>query len=300
MSFLTPVKLLFEYLISVSIWSILNPYGLIKTLRQAMGQLIATWRSIVKGVRYDDTVSFILPFEGTWKVFNGGIHKQTSHSWNLVGQRYAYDFVVVDDSGKTYQNGGSKPENYFAFGKPVLAASDGVVEDVRENIRDYSRAGTGWVDITTPDIRGNYVVIKHDTERYTLYAHLKAGSITVKKGDSVVSGQKIGECGHSGHSSEPHLHFQLQDKADFYTAISLPIKFRNFERAYDSTQECVELGFVEKGQMVRNINTCSSGITENAELIKPKILDLVWNFFILLFTILGIFVVVARIIELIL
>jgi len=75
----------------------------------------------------------------------------------------------------------------------------------------------------------------------------------------------------TGHSSEPHLHFQLQDRADFYTAISLPIKFQNFERLENDTQECVELGFIEKDQMVHNVffrNNRNSGLykTQNLRL----------------------------------
>ncbi|ABU58317.1 peptidase M23B [Roseiflexus castenholzii DSM 13941] len=300
MSFVTSLKIFFEYLISVFIWSIFNPYGLVQTVRQATGQCIAIGRACIKGVVYDDTVSFALPFEGTWKVVNGGIRKQTSHSWILVGQRYAYDFVVVDESGKTYQDSTEKPKDYFAFGRSIIAAEDGVVADVRDNIRDYFLAGKGWVDITTPDIRGNYVLIKHDTERYTLYAHLKVGSITVKKGETVVSGQKIGECGHSGHSSEPHLHFQLQDRADFYTAISLPVKFRNFERSKGNIKECVVSGFVERDYLVRNIDHCTSGIIETTEFIKPTGFDLIWNVFIVLLTLFGMFAIVARMIEFIL
>ncbi len=102
---------------------------------------------------------------------------------------------MVDDAGKTYRGSSNRPENYLAFGKPILAASDGIVVDVRNDIKDYHRAGMGWVDIKTPDIRGNYVVIRHDSGRYTLYAHLKAGSITVKEGEAVVTGQKIENMG---------------------------------------------------------------------------------------------------------
>ncbi len=300
MSFITSLKILFEYFVSVFIWSILNPYGLVQTLRQTIGQFIAIVRSIAKGVAYDDTVSFTLPFEGTWKAVNGGISKQTSHSWNLVGQRYVYDFVVVDSFGKTYEYSSRRPQSYFAFGKPILAASNGIVYEVRDNIRDYHRAGTGWIDIKAPDIRGNYVVIKHASDRYTLYAHLKSGSITVKTGETVVTGQKIGECGHTGHSSEPHLHFQLQDRADFFTAVSLPVRFKNFERVVNNTPECVESGFIEKNQIVRQLRSCSSGITEQVDFIRPKMSDLVLNFFILFFTVMGIFVVLARIVEVIL
>lgn len=300
MSFVTALKIYIQYFASIFIWSIFNPFGLIQTIQQTAGQFIATGRSVIRGVSYDDTIAFQLPFEGHWKVYNGGVHKQTSHSWGLIGQRYAYDFVITDHLGKTCQHNSTKPECYYAFGKSILAAADGIVREVRDNIRDYHRAGTGWIDVKTPDIRGNYVVIKHGPNTYTLYAHLKSGSIAVKTGEAVLAGQKIGECGHSGHSSEPHLHFQLQNRADFFMAVSLPIRFYNFERVLDNNQECVELGFVKKDQKVRNINSCSSGITETAEFIPPKILDLVQNFFILFFTILGIIVVLARIMELIL
>lgn len=62
MSFVTSLKILFEYFLSVFIWSFLNPFGLVQTLRQTVGQYIAISRSVVKGVMYDDTVTFVLPF----------------------------------------------------------------------------------------------------------------------------------------------------------------------------------------------------------------------------------------------
>ncbi|MGC8801746.1 MAG: M23 family metallopeptidase [Chloroflexus sp.] len=143
-------------------------------------------------------------------------------------------------------------------------------------------------------------MIKHDTERYALYANLKVGSIPVKKDEMVISGQKIGECRHSEDSSEPHLHFQLQDRADFYTAIRLPIKFRNFERLNGNIKECVESGFVKRDYLVRNIDHCTSGINNTVEFLKPTGFDFVWNVFIVFLTLFGMFAVVARMIEFIL
>jgi len=59
---------------------------------------------------------------------------------------------------------------------------------------------------------GNYVIIDHGTKdgvRYTtLYAHLK--SVSVKKGDTVVKGQKIGYMGSTGWSTGTHLHFEIR------------------------------------------------------------------------------------------
>jgi murein DD-endopeptidase MepM/ murein hydrolase activator NlpD len=59
---------------------------------------------------------------------------------------------------------------------------------------------------------GNVVIIKHDPQDnffITRYDHLKTNSILVEPGDSVIQGQKIAEVGSSGHSTGPHLHFEV-------------------------------------------------------------------------------------------
>ena len=75
------------------------------------------------------------------------------------------------------------------------------------------------------DIRDNYVTIQHAPEEFLCLAYLVPGSITVGPGDSVGRGQEVGRCGHTGNSSEPHLHFQVQDSPAFETAASLPVEF---------------------------------------------------------------------------
>jgi murein DD-endopeptidase MepM/ murein hydrolase activator NlpD len=50
--------------------------------------------------------------------------------------------------------------------------------------------------------------------RYALYGHLKAGTLRVRKGDSVVRGQILGAIGNSGNSDGPHLHFHVTEAAD--------------------------------------------------------------------------------------
>ncbi|ACL23405.1 peptidase M23B [Chloroflexus aggregans DSM 9485] len=65
--------------------------------------------------------------------------------------------------------------------------------------------------------------------------------------------------------------------------------------------ECVvESGFVERDYLVRNVDHCTSGIIETTEFIKPTGFDLVWNVFIVLLTLFGMFAIVARMIEFIL
>ena len=76
---------------------------------------------------------------------------------------------------------------------------------------------------------GGHVVIKYAASEYSFLAHLRPGSVTVDPGQRVERGQQVGRCGHSGNSSEPHLHFQVQDHPDFATATSLPVRFDDIE-----------------------------------------------------------------------
>jgi len=57
----------------------------------------------------------------------------------------------------------------------------------------------------------NVVVIQHDngSVAFTRYDHLKSGSVLVQKEDYVSRGQKIAEIGSAGHSTGPHLHFEV-------------------------------------------------------------------------------------------
>ena len=54
---------------------------------------------------------------------------------------------------------------------------------------------------------GNYVVIEHSSKYKTRYLHLS--KITVKKGQKVSRGQKIGLSGKTGRVTGPHLHYEL-------------------------------------------------------------------------------------------
>ena len=61
--------------------------------------------------------------------------------------------------------------------------------------------------VSRDNVYGNYVVINHHSGYRTLYAHLHV--VRVKVGDSVETGQRIGDVGSTGISTGPHLHFAV-------------------------------------------------------------------------------------------
>lgn len=150
---------------------------------------------------YEQYTRLQLPFLGQWMVsqgYDGNItHKG---DWSK-----ALDFIVVDEQLKTYTNYGSHVEDFYCFNKPVLATANGFIYETVDYIEDNAIG-----DINQNENWGNTIIIKHSEWLYTKLSHLKQYSIKVKVGDYVKQGDVIANCGNSGRSPEPHLHFQMQ------------------------------------------------------------------------------------------
>ncbi|MFD1646378.1 M23 family metallopeptidase [Haloarchaeobius litoreus] len=218
-----------RYVVSTLGWSV-TPWGIVTQVLQFGGQLVTMvryQRRYPNRERHVPSTTPSLPYDGRWTVVNGGVTEETSHSWMLVAQRYAYDFVVTDEDGATHTGDGTELEEYYAFGEPIRAPASGVVVKARDRLRDHPRPGSGWLEWRTWDVRGNHVVVRHADGEYSLLGHLRRGSVVVSPGDRVERGEKVGDCGNSGHSGEPHLHYQLQDHPNFWTAASLVPQFRD-------------------------------------------------------------------------
>ncbi|MDD3637288.1 MAG: urea transporter [Bacteroidales bacterium] len=146
-----------------------------------------------------------LPFWGFWKVtqaFDGEhTHKD---AW-----RYAWDFEFMDASGKTYKNEGLLPTDYFCFGKPVLAPASGYVMEIIGEVDDNAIG-----DMNLRQNWGNSIVISHGEGLFSQVSHLQKGSILVHKGQYVEQGTQLANCGNSGRSPYPHLHFQFQTSSE--------------------------------------------------------------------------------------
>ncbi|WP_134668839.1 M23 family metallopeptidase [Halorussus marinus] len=201
---------------------------------------------------HDSPVDYRLPFEGEWTVVNGSPDRRYSHSWGILTQRYAHDLVITDESGRTHAGDRSGPEAHYCFGEPIVAPADGEVVAASDGHRDYHRTD-GWLDPRQRDIRGNYVTIRHADGEYSVLAHLKRGSVAVSAGDRVERGDRIGRCGNSGNTTEPHLHFHVQDRPNFFVGMGLPVRFADVAtRTPESDPVERDRDFVHAGQIVAN------------------------------------------------
>lgn len=75
---------------------------------------------------------------------------------------------------------------------------------------------------------GNRIVIDHGNNEYSVLGHLKEGSIVLKVNDPVDRGQLLGLRGNNGHSSEPHIHYHLQNASDIDNGDGLPVRFYSY------------------------------------------------------------------------
>ena len=204
-----------------------NLFQVAELVQQATGNAALVGRekrSGDDGRGYRTQVAYTLPFDGEWFVANGGATPKTSHSWDILGQRFALDFVQADDAFRTHAGRGTKAKEYFCYGREICAAADGTAVAVEDRVRQ-AFLGWGVCDFTARSFLGNHVLVKHAEGEFALYAHLVRGSVTVAPGDRVDRGQVLGRCGHTGHSTEPHLHFHLQDSADRFRGMGLPVRF---------------------------------------------------------------------------
>lgn len=155
---------------------------------------------------------FQLPFNGSWLTFWGGDNKDLNHHHDVISQKYAFDFIQTDLNGRFYRTTGKINEDYYSYGQDILAAANGTVVEAVDGMRDNSPG-----DLNSFNLLGNYVVIKHHDAVFSVYGHLKCNSVLASLGQHVTTGQKIAECGNSGNTTDPHLHFHVQDSLIFTT-----------------------------------------------------------------------------------
>ena len=183
------------------------------------------------------------PVQGSWRALNSPATRVPSHGIQGYGQTYAID-LVYDPAGPVQSRRpgfawwplARRAQDFPGFGQPVFAPADGVVVRVHDRERDHwSRTSPlGLLYLFTIElfrelfgpsrVVGNHVIIDLGDGTYAALAHLRHRSIRVRAGQHVRAGDQIAECGNSGNTTEPHLHFHLMDHPRIAVAAGLPFR----------------------------------------------------------------------------
>ena len=190
---------------------------------------------------YQTIAELELPFTDGWFVVWGGRTLEENYHSSLVDQRFAIDVVQFENSS-TFNGTGMQNEDYYCYGDTLYAPESGEVVEMENSVAENIPGETN-----TNQLFGNYVILDHGNEEFSVLGHLIKNSIIVNVGNSVAKGQVIGLCGNSCNSTEPHLHYHLQNKPSISQGEGLPAQFQN----YYANDIFVSVGEPLKGQTIR-------------------------------------------------
>ena len=185
------------------------------------------------------TEDYIFPLKGNLCICN--LPMNLPQHRKAQSQEFAID-VVSSEFSTSSSTTSKKVSDYSIFGENVMSIGDGTVVEIGDKFPDgemdkpqlysedfFNKLSNRIAPIigVKNTMLGNYIIIKHKSKEFSVYAHLKENSLCLKKGDKVKRGEVIAKVGNTGHSTEPHLHFQLIDSINIFEANGLPIMFYN-------------------------------------------------------------------------
>lgn len=191
-----------------------------------------------------NTTKIIVPFKEECFVFWGGTTVEQNYHVAHENQKYAYDIWMVVD-GVTHQGDPKNNDNYYVFGKDIIAPCDATVVKVVTGVKDNIPG-----EFNPEQVTGNTVILQTESEEYILLAHFKEKSIVVKEGQMIKQGDLLGQCGNSGNSSEPHLHLSLQNVSDMNMATGGKLFFDSILVNGELKDDYLPV----KGDSIKNIN----------------------------------------------
>ena len=144
-----------------------------------------------------------------------------------VAERYAIDYVQLTPDGRLFNGEKADLRSYPAFGAEVHAVVDGTVVAVVDDLAEQV-PGASPVGLPLDQYAGNHVIEDIGGGNFVIYAHLQTGSVKVKAGDRLTTGQTLAAVGNTGNTDAPHLHFQLMSTPDPLRSNGLPFVFDKF------------------------------------------------------------------------
>ena len=175
-----------------------------------------------------------------WVAANGccgaaAVHRASSLTVNgkiYYAQRFAIDWMRLDERGRLVHDDPSDVHNYPGYGADVLAVADGTVVDTLNDLDDQKPGSLpDRKTITLENVDGNHVVLDLGDGVFAFYAHLQKGSVAVALGSRVKRGQVLGKLGNTGNTSAPHLHFHLMESPSVLGSNGMPYVIDSFALA---------------------------------------------------------------------
>jgi len=144
---------------------------------QMIWQAAVEYRRISRGVGRGSPV--VVRQRVTAKAKPGGKPRVAVRAFRLRGPHIGIDFAAP-------------------MGTPVVSVADGEIV--------FAGPKGGY---------GNLLIVQHGSELTTYYAHLSAFTPGIEEGTRVRRGQEIGLVGSTGHSTGPHLHFEIRKAGQY-------------------------------------------------------------------------------------
>ncbi len=184
---------------------------------------------------YQQKTALILPFRGHGIIGQDYVTNGGHGGHGDFSNEFGVDIDGLDDNDGELSNANENASD-AGWGREILAPAAGTVvyarNDVPTNPHPGEEPGDEWyrplhdpVDASA----GNCVIIDHGNSEYSVMMHMQPGSLTVKVGDRVATGQVIGKLGNSGDAFGPHLHYQLQSGPRLWQSQPLPFRFQNID-----------------------------------------------------------------------
>lgn len=176
------------------------------------------------------------PLDGPRWLDGNGCCDMTAHRMALnplngklwAAERFAIDYVQLSPDGTVYLGDAAKPESYPYFGADIHAVADGPVVAVLDGLPEQV-PGQNPTGLKLEEYGGNHIVQDIGDGNYAFYAHLKTGTVKVKPGDRLTTGQVIANLGNTGNTDAPHLHFHVMSTPDPLMANGIPFLLKSFK-----------------------------------------------------------------------
>lgn len=193
-------------------------------------------------------------------------------------ERFGIDWVQLTDDGTLITGPATDLASYPYYGARIHAVADGTIVAVSDVLPDQPPGENPPVgSLTLDQFGGNYVVQRFEQNGrtyYAFYAHLKPGTAksAVTVGQTVKTGDVVGELGNSGNTDSPHLHFHVMDGPDPLASDGLPFQFDSFQLSGQAAGDAFDL--IMGGQALPLVADAPTGERRAAMPLYLDIVDL--------------------------